>query len=206
MSQPSVPEPHPFDPNSIKTLTFCESVRTRPHMYIASLDGDGLHHLLYFAVDSLIAHYQYVGCALEQITVHLEDDGSATVTSQGQASEAFLQRSAGLLERELWGASMGYLGTVNALSARFIAGARGPQNRWYEVTCKEGVPQQDGLSERAVDEADKDKDIELHFWPDFTILEPGSFDYDRAVDKLRPLLDIAPTVTIAIIASHMEAE
>ena len=203
MSQPSTPKPPSYDSSSIRVLEFWEAVRKRPHMYIGSVAGDGLHHLLYFAVDSLITHYQHLGCRLERITVRLEDDGSAILSSHGQVSEAFLQRSAALVERELRAAGMAYLGIVNGLSARLSAGVRGSQNRWYEVTFQQGMPLQDQPNERV---ADADKDIEVHFWPDFTILNHGSFDYDHAVEKLRPFLESAPTVTITVVASHVEAE
>ena len=85
MPEGEVPEVGPSDTygaEQIKVLEGLDAVRKRPAMYIGSTGVDGLHHLVYEAVDNSVdEHMAGFGDAIET-TIFL--DGSVTVIDNGR--------------------------------------------------------------------------------------------------------------------------
>jgi DNA gyrase subunit B len=71
-----------YDAERIQVLEGLEAVRKRPSMYIGSTDFHGLHHLVYEVVDNSIDEAMAGFCT--QITITLNDDGSATIEDNGR--------------------------------------------------------------------------------------------------------------------------
>ncbi|HEV3143049.1 MAG TPA: DNA topoisomerase IV subunit B [Gemmataceae bacterium] len=68
---------------SITVLEGLEAVRRRPSMYIGSVDGKGLHHLVWEIVDNAVD--EYLNGFADSITVTLHKSGDAvTVTDNGR--------------------------------------------------------------------------------------------------------------------------
>src|SRR4030067_780602 len=78
----SEPEAEAYGAEDIKILKGLDAVRKRPAMYIGSTGPDGLHHLVYEAVDNSVdEHMAGVGETIE-VTIHI--DGSLTVVDNGR--------------------------------------------------------------------------------------------------------------------------
>ncbi|HLW68485.1 MAG TPA: DNA topoisomerase IV subunit B [Gemmataceae bacterium] len=68
---------------SITVLEGLEAVRRRPSMYIGSVDGKGLHHLVWEIVDNAVD--EYLNGFADSITVTLHKSGDAvTITDNGR--------------------------------------------------------------------------------------------------------------------------
>lgn len=71
-----------YDADSISVLEGLEAVRKRPGMYIGSVSGKGLNHLIYEIVDNAVDEHLAGFCT--KIEVYLEKDGSATIADNGR--------------------------------------------------------------------------------------------------------------------------
>ena len=71
-----------YDAASIAVLEGLEAVRKRPGMYIGSVSGKGLNHLIYEIVDNAVDEHLAGYC--DKIHVILEGDGSCTVKDNGR--------------------------------------------------------------------------------------------------------------------------
>ena len=71
-----------YDEGSISILEGLEAVRKRPGMYIGSVSGKGLNHLIYEIVDNAVD--EHLAGACDTIHVTLEADGSCTVEDNGR--------------------------------------------------------------------------------------------------------------------------
>lgn len=83
-----------YDANSISILEGLDAVRKRPGMYIGSVSTKGLNHLIYEIADNSVDEHLAGYCT--QITVTLNDDGSATIIDNGRGIPVGIHPKAGI--------------------------------------------------------------------------------------------------------------
>ena len=83
-----------YDANSISILEGLEAVRKRPGMYIGSVGTKGLNHLIYEIADNAVDEHLAGYCS--EITVTLNNDGTATIIDNGRGIPIGIHPKAGI--------------------------------------------------------------------------------------------------------------
>jgi DNA gyrase subunit B len=207
-----------YGAEDIKILKGLSAVRKRPAMYIGSTGPDGLHHLVYEAVDNSVDE-ALAGFA-QNIEVILHHDGSCTVIDDGRgipagphpgdpdkrtAAEVVLTElhAGGKFESKAYKISGGLHGVgisvVNALS------------EWLEVEIKQDGQVFQQRFERGkpagpltVVGKTKTRGTKVTFKPDPEIFEMTDFSYDVLSQRLRELAFLNKGLKITIMDERVE--
>jgi DNA gyrase subunit B len=180
-----------YNAESIKVLEGLEGVRKRPAMYIGSTGKDGLHHLVYEAVDNSVD--EALGGFCKNIYVTLNKDGSATIDDDGRgipvenhpiykvpAVQIALTKlhAGGKFDKKSYMISGGLHGVgiscVNALSKKFIVEIKRDGNI-YRQEYSRGEPKT--KLETIGKCSPGDTGTKVTFWPDEEIFSTVDFDY-----------------------------
>ncbi len=180
-----------YNAESIKVLEGLEGVRKRPAMYIGSTGKDGLHHLIYEAVDNSVDEALAGFCKV--IIVTLNKDGSATIDDDGRgipvephpiykvpAVQIALTKlhAGGKFDKKSYMISGGLHGVgiscVNALSKKFIVEVK-RDGEIYRQEYSRGDPKTklEVIGKCAL----SDSGTKVTFWPDEEIFSTVDFDY-----------------------------
>jgi DNA gyrase subunit B len=202
--------PEVYDASKIQVMSGLEGVRKRPAMYIGSTGARGLHHLVYEVVDNSVD--EALGGHCTRIDVKVHADNSITVIDNGrgipteimpQFNKSALEivmtklHSGGKFDNKAYKVSGGLHGVgvhvVNALSEKFTVRVN-RSGKIFEQHYSKGLPQ----DEVAVVGDAEGTGTEIHFLPDFTIMEPGEFNFDTLSSRLRELAFLNKGLTITI--------
>ncbi len=192
-----MPKQKEYDSSSIQVLEGLEPVRKRPGMYIGGTGKEGLHHLVKEiadnSVDEAIAgHASTVNITiLEDGGVCVEDDGRGIpVDIHPKTKKSTLETVLTILHAGGKFGGGGYkvssglhgvgVSVVNALSSKlkaevFLNGTH------YSQEYERGVPLGDIKKEGKTDKSG----TKITFYPDETIFEDVTIDYEWIVDYLR---------------------
>jgi DNA gyrase subunit B len=190
-----------YGAEDIKILKGLNAVRKRPAMYIGSTGPDGLHHLVYEAVDNSVDEALAGYCTLIEVVLH--HDGSCSVLDDGRgiptgahpgdtekrtAAEVVLTElhAGGKFESKAYKISGGLHGVgisvVNALS------------EWLEVEIKQNGQVFRQRFERGIPTGPltvvgktKSRGTKVTFKPDPLIFEMTDFSYEVLSQRLREL-------------------
>jgi DNA gyrase subunit B len=210
--------PDTYSPDQIKVLEGLDAVRKRPAMYIGSTGPDGLHHLVYEAVDNSVdEHMAGFGETIE-VTIHI--DGSVTVVDNGRgiptglhptqkksAAEVALTmlHAGGKFEQGAYKVSGGLHGVgisvVNALS-EWLELEIWQDGQVFEQRYERGKPTGPLNSTGKT----KKRGTMITFKPDNQIFETLDFSSDVLAQRLRELAFLNKGLAITLRDERREKE
>ena len=210
-----------YNSSGITVLKGLEAVRLRPGMYIGSTGIDGLHHLVYEVVDNSIDEAMAGYCNNIRISLENGPDGEICVVEdngrgipvdihpdEGKSSlEVVLTQlhAGGKFDHNAYKVSGGLHGVgvscVNALSDWLEATVyRAPHV--YRQTYHKGI-----ADEPVAQVGDTDRTgTTIKFFPDFSIMEKNSFDYETLSARFKELSYLNKGVAISITDRRVEPE
>ena len=198
-----------YGASQIQVLEGLEAVRKRPSMYIGSISGRGLHHLVSEVVDNSIDEALAGFC--DTINVTINSDNSITVVDNGRGIPVDMHKTGkpavevvmtvlhagGKFGDGGYKVSGGLHGVgvscVNALSEKMEVEVRRNGKR-YGIEFKRGK-----TSRPLYEIGDADSTgTTVHFIPDKTIFTETVYDYDILRLRLRELAFLNKGVTISL--------
>jgi len=207
---------HKYDASNIKILEGLEAVRKRPDMYIGNRGEGGLHHLVYEVLDNSIDEALAGRC--DEITVHVQMDGSCSVEDNGigipvdehaEAGKSALEvvlttlHAGGKFDDKAYKVSGGLHGVgvsvVNALSELLEADVY-RDGRHYHFECVRGEPKG---PVREIGETSK-RGTKITFLPDEEIFETVEFKHDTLEKRIRELAYLNAGVRIVFIDDRLK--
>ena len=190
-----------YGSEKITVLEGLEAVRKRPAMYIGSTSKQGLHHLVYEAVDNSVDEAMAGYC--KYIVVVINKDGSVSVTDDGRgiptdmhpvykkpALEIVITKlhAGGKFDKGSYAVSGGLHGVgisvVAALSTHMSAIVKRGGKK-YQQEYEKGKPVYDV---KVIGSCEKeDTGTEINFTPDSTIFSSTKFDFSVLQTRLREI-------------------
>ncbi len=208
--------PAKYDADQIKVLEGLEAVRKRPAMYIGSTGVDGLHHLVYEAVDNSVD--EAMGGFCDRIEVTLHGQGSCTVVDNGRgiptgqhagqkrsAAEVVMTvlHSGGKFDREAYKVSGGLHGVgisvVNALS-EWLELEIWQDGKVFQQRYRRGKPEEP----LKVTGKSKKTGTKVTFKADPQIFEDTEFSFDTLSVRLREMAFLNKGLQILITDERTE--
>ena len=206
--------PNTYSAGSIQVLKGLEAVRKRPGMYIGSTGIDGLHHLVYEVVDNSIDEAMAGYCTDIQVFLDLNEQGKevCTVEDNGRGIPVEMHPTEKKSSLEIALTQLHAGGKFDKNSYKVSGGLHGvgvscvnALSDWMEVLVYrndavfsqvygKGVPQHEV---KKIGDSDRTGTV-VRFSPDFTIMEPHSFNYEVLVNRFRELSFLNKGITISI--------
>lgn len=202
-----------YTAESIKVLEGLEGVRKRPAMYIGSTGKDGLHHLIYEAVDNSVDEALAGFCKVILVTIN--SDGSATIEDDGRgipvemhpalkvpAVQVALTKlhAGGKFDKKSYMISGGLHGVgiscVNALSKKLIVEIKRDGNV-YRQEYSRGNPQT--KLEVVGKCAQNETGTKITFFPDEEIFSTVEFDYKVLETRFREIAFLNSGLKIVLV-------
>ncbi len=213
-----------YDASKITVLEGLEPVRQRPGMYIGSTGQQGMHHLVYEAVDNSID--EVLAGFAKSIDVTIHTDGSVTVLDDGRgipvepkndlkdpklkgksALEIVMTvlHAGGKFDKQTYKVSGGLHGVgisvTNALS-EWLEVEVYRNGKIYTQKYERGKPVTPVKAKGTTD----DTGTKVSFKPDTQIFKEAAFSFDTLSNRLRELAFLNPGTRITIIDERDDKE
>lgn len=204
-----------YGAESITVLEGLEAVRKRPGMYIGSTGERGLHHLVWEVVDNAVDEALAGHC--DTIDVVLLADGGVRVTDNGRGFPVdphpklkkpgvevalTVLHAGGKFDGKAYAVSGGLHGVgvsvVNALSTRMAVEIQKDGYFWRQsYTDSKPTPLEKGEPTAATGSA-------VSFWPDPTVFETVSFDFQTIYRRLQEMAFLNRGLTIHFLDERVD--
>ncbi len=204
-----------YGAESITVLEGLEAVRKRPGMYIGSTGERGLHHLVWEVVDNAVDEALAGHC--DTIDVVLLADGGVRVTDNGRGFPVdphpklkkpgvevalTVLHAGGKFDGKAYAVSGGLHGVgvsvVNALSTRMAVEIQKDGYFWRQsYTDSKPTPLEKGEPTDATGSA-------VSFWPDPTVFDTVSFDFQTIYRRLQEMAFLSRGLTIHFLDERVE--
>src|SRR2546422_155952 len=197
-----------YQADAIQVLKGLEAVRRRPAMYIGSVSGRGLHHLVYEVVDNSVDEALAGYCTQIDVTIHA--DNAITVVDNGRGIPVDIHKTekkpgvevaltvlhaGGKFDKSTYKVSGGLHGVgvsvVNALSEKLEV--------WVDRDGKRHhMAFERGETKKKLEVIGKAKGTGTTVWfkPDTEIFTETRFDYATLANRLRELAFLNKALTI----------
>ncbi len=205
-----------YGAESITVLEGLEAVRKRPGMYIGSTGSNGLHHLVYEAVDNSIDEAMAGYCNNIIVTIHadqsitVQDDGRGCPVDEHPVEKMpavevihTILHAGGKFDNDTYKVSGGLHGVgisvVNALSS-YLSVKVLRDGKVYFIDFKKGITQ---THLKVIGEANGTGNF-THFKPDPEIFDELEFSFDVLSSRLRELAFLNRGIQITILEEFTE--
>ncbi len=202
-----------YDASNIKVLEGLSGVRARPSMYIGSTSKEGLHHLVYEAVDNSVDEALAGYC--KEIIVTLNKNGSATIEDDGRGIPVDIHptykvpaiqlaltklHAGGKFDKKSYLISGGLHGVgisvVNALSKKMIIEIKKKGKIYSQEYSRGEVKTKLNITGSC---SPNETGTKVTFWPDETIFSDIEFDYKFLENRLREIAFLNSGLKIILI-------
>ena len=199
-----------YQADAIQVLKGLEAVRRRPAMYIGSVSGRGLHHLVYEVVDNSVDEALAGHCTRIDVTIH--PDNAITVVDNGRGIPVDIHKTekkpgvevaltmlhaGGKFDKSTYKVSGGLHGVgvsvVNALSEKLEVWVDRDGKRYHMAF-------EQGETKKKLETIGKAKGTGTTVWfkPDTSIFTETRFDYSTLATRLRELAFLNKSLTITL--------
>lgn len=197
-----------YGASNIKVLKGLEAVRKRPGMYIGDTNVNGLHHLIYEAVDNCIDEAMAGYCTKIEVTI--TKDGYARVKDNGRGIPTDIHPTEGIsaatvvltvlhaggkFDKDTYKVSGGLHGVgisvVNALSSQFKVHIE-RAGQVFEQEFEKGIPT---YELKAIGNTNK-TGTTVEFMPDNSIFETIEFSFETLSKRFKELAYLNPKITL----------
>ncbi len=189
----------PYDAAQIRVLEGLEAVRKRPAMYIGGTGPEGLHHLVYEAVDNSVDEALVGCCDRVEVTVH--SDNSVTVVDNGRGIPVKEHEATGRPAVEVVMTTLHAGGKFDNSAYKVSGGLHGvgisvvnALSEWLEVEIWRDGKKYQQRYERGKPAGDLEEigkarktGTRVTFLPDAQIFEDRTFSLDTLSNRLREL-------------------
>lgn len=206
-----------YNASSITVLEGLQAVRERPGMYVGDTSSNGLHQLVYEAVDNCIDEAMAGHCSAIYVTLHkdnsvtIEDNGrgipverhAAESAKQGREVTALevvmtILHAGGKFNKDTYKVSGGLHGVgiscVCALSKKMVVQVF-KQGKIYEMEFSQGKV----VQPLTIKGETTKRGTKITFLADDTIMTVREFDYDILAKRLRELAFLNKGVNIYLV-------
>src|SRR5580765_7233731 len=199
-----------YQAGSIQVLKGVEAVRRRPAMYIGSVSGRGLHHLVYEVVDNSVD--EALAGSANRIDVTIHPDNAITVVDNGRGIPVDIHKTekkpavevaltmlhaGGKFDKNTYKVSGGLHGVgvsvVNALSERLEVIVDRDGSRYHMAFVRGKTVKKLNVLGKA-----RGTGTTIRFKPDPEIFEVLEFHYTTLADRLRQLAFLNKGITITL--------
>jgi DNA gyrase subunit B len=201
-----------YDASHITVLEGLEAVRKRPAMYIGSVSGRGLHHLVYEIVDNSIDEALAGYCT--KIIIVIGKDNSITVMDNGRGIPVDIHPKYNIPALEVAMTKLHAGGKFDKNTYKVSGGLHGvglsvvsALSKALEITVKRDgkIHHQNYKIGNPIDKLTvigtcdpKDSGTTIHFWPDETIFTETVFDFQILENRLRELAFLNKGIKIVL--------
>lgn len=211
-----------YDASSITVLEGLQAVRERPGMYVGDTGSNGLHQLVYEAVDNCIDEAMAGYCTAIYVILHKDD--SVTIEDNGRGipvekhEKESLKRgrdvsalevvmtvlhAGGKFDKETYKVSGGLHGVgvscVCALSRKMVVQVF-KNGKTHEMEFSQGKV----IHPVSIVGETSKRGTKITFWPDTEIMTVHEFDYDILAKRLRELAFLNKGINIYFIDERNE--